>query len=86
MELAGSKSQLVTELCAELIESSRELLDGWEEFRKELLGLLRELAGFLKQLKRDPISLEYLSFFLHKKCLLSKGEGQQNLLTKVFDV
>ena len=73
MKLAGSKSQLVEELCADIIEFSRELVDGWEEFRKELLGLLRELAGFLKQLKRDPISLEYLSFFLHKKCLLSKS-------------
>ena len=40
MKLAGSKSQLVEELCADIIEFSRELVDGWEEFRKELLGLL----------------------------------------------
>ena len=80
MELAGSKSQLVTELCEELIEFSWELVDGWEEFREELLGLLRELAGFLKQLKRDPISLEYLSFLLQKKCLLSQS------INKVFDI
>ena len=73
MELAGSKSQLVTELCADIIEFSWELEDGWEEFRKELLGLLRELTGFLKQLKRDPISLIYLSFVLHKKCLLLRS-------------
>ena len=73
MELAGSKSQLVTELCAALIEFSQKLVAGWEEFREELLGLLRELAGFLKQLKRDPISLKYLSFLLHKKCLLSQS-------------
>ena len=73
MELAGSKLQLITELCAELIEFSQELVAGWEEFREEFLGLLGELTGFLKQLKRDPISLIYLSFFLHKKWLLSRS-------------
>ena len=73
MELAGSKSQLLTELCAELIEFSQELVAGWEEFREEFLELLRELAGFLKQLIRDPISLIYLSSFLHKNCLLSRS-------------
>ena len=71
--VSGSESHLVKELFAELIEFSQELAPGLEEFRKELLGLLRELDGFLKQLKRDPISLLNLSFFLHKKCLLSKS-------------
>ena len=77
MELAGSKSQLLTELCAELIEFSQELVAGWEELREELLGLLRELAGFLKRLNLDPISLLNLSFFLNKKCLLSKSQNKE---------
>ena len=49
MKLAGSKSQLVEELCAELIEFSRELVDGWEEFREELLGI-SGLRGFSQEL------------------------------------